>query len=513
MFAKENRKITITVLVIILAALISGSLLGLTLALTSNLKKMENFTEFNPALPTKILDVHGDLITEFASTEKREMITLDQLPPHMVNALLAREDSNFYNHGGFTVKAIGRAIVGKLTGQHLGGGSTITQQLAGTLYLDRSDISLSRKVKELWWALQLERRYSKDEILELYMNKMYFGGGTYGVNAASKFFFGHSATEITPAEAAILVIQLSNPAYYNPFEHPNRAMERQKATLDSMVKLGYLDRKTADESFNDYWATFDYTRTSTSAWLSREDKARWFSEYVLRQLTGMIYGTMDIYSDGLTVHTTLDLNHQAAADKVMQEYIALANKRFKNSSATRFAQGDEYAQITEMLALSFNLPKLAVSSERLNVKSLSYYRNKVNPVVDMMSLMFGLDSLKVETNKSNAKLQASAAKTTVEGTLVSLENDTGYITALVGGSKFDESNQLIRATQASVQPGSTFKPLYYSAAIDTRKYTAGSMISDSPVVFYNETGFPTRRSTSRASGRAPYSSGRRSPTR
>ena len=204
----------------------------------------------------------------------------------------------------------------------------------------------------------------------------------------------------------------------------------------------------------------------------------------------MIYGTMDIYTGGYTVHTTLDLKHQAAADVVMKQYIDTANKRFKASSETRFQQGDQYAKITELLALSFNLPQLAVSSERTKVKTAGVLSEQDQSAVDVMSLMFGLDNLKVATNKSNANLQAAAQKTTVEGTLISIENDTGYITALVGGSKFDQSNQLIRATQATVQPGSTFKPLYYSAAIDTRKYTAGTMIEDTPVVFYNENGVP-----------------------
>ena len=143
-----------------------------------------------------------------------------------------------------------------------------------------------------------------------------------------------------------------------------------------------------------------------------------------------------------------------------------------------------------MLALAYDLPQLAVSAERFNVKSQAYYRKDLNPVVDMMSLMFGISGLKMETSKANAMVQAAAARTTVEGALVSLENDTGYITALVGGSKFEQSNQIIRATQAYVQPGSTFKPLYYSAAIDSRKYTAGSMINDTPIVFFNESGVP-----------------------
>ncbi len=490
MAGKKKHFTGVLLFLIIFFSIITGVSLGLALAFTHNLKNNEQFTDFNPSLPTRILDIHGELITEFSSEEKREMITLDQLPDHVINALITREDQTFYDHQGYNVKAIARAVFGKLTGRSLGGGSTITQQLAGTLYLDRSEISLTRKIKELWWALQLERRFSKPEILELYLNKMYFGGGTYGINAASRFYFGHPATEMTPAEAAILVIQLSNPAFYNPFDHPNRAMDRQRNVLDQMVELGFLDGREADESFDTYWAEFDFTRTASSAWLNREDKARWFSEYVRRELESMMYGTMDIYSGGYTVHTTLDLRHQAAADKIMTNYIALANRRFQNSNEAQFAQGDRYAQITEMLALAYDLPQLAVSTERMNIKSQAYYRKDLNPVVDMMSLMFGISSLKMETNKSNAMAHVAAARTTVEGALISLENDTGYITALVGGSKFEQSNQTIRAIQARVQPGSTFKPLYYSAAIDSRKFTAGSMINDTPIVFFNESGVP-----------------------
>ncbi|HPO03001.1 MAG TPA: transglycosylase domain-containing protein, partial [Treponemataceae bacterium] len=187
MFGRKNRNSLIPLMLILFFSALGGALIGLNVALVRNLKNNEHFTEFNPALPTRILDINGELITEFASDEKRELITLDALPPHMINALLTREDQIFYKHNGFSVKALARAVFGQLTGRSLGGGSTITQQVAGTLYLDRSEISITRKIKELWWALQLERRYSKDEILELYLNKMYFGGGTYGVNAASKF--------------------------------------------------------------------------------------------------------------------------------------------------------------------------------------------------------------------------------------------------------------------------------------------------------------------------------------
>lgn len=490
MFSKETRKPLALASLVAVGAIVCGASLGAALASTKNLVNQENFTEFNPALPTRILDIHGDVITEFASEEKRELITLEDMPAHAINALISREDRSFYDHGGFTLKSIMRAVIGKLTGQSLGGGSTITQQLAGTLYLDRSDISITRKLKELWWAFQLERRYSKDEILEMYLNKVYLGSGTFGFNAASKFYFGHGASELTPAEAAILVIQLSNPAMFNPFEHPNRAQDRQRWVLDQMVELGYLTEKAATESFDKYWKDFDYSRTASSAFLNRDDKARWFSEYVRQELESMLYGTMNLYTDGYTVHTSLDLAKQSEADKVMKNTLEIANRRFRNSSSSRFDKADQYAEITELLALSFNLPQLAVSEERLHVKSIGYYRDRINPVVDMLSLTFALNGLKTGTNKANAAIQKANTETTVEGALITLDNDTGYITAMVGGSKFDQSNMYNRAMQGDIQPGSTFKPLYYSAAIDSRKFTEASLIPDTPVVFYNESGVP-----------------------
>ena len=266
------------------SALIIGAGLGLAVAQTARTVNTENFTEFRTALPTKILDINGELITEFTSEERRELTSLLEIPQHMKDALIAREDRIFFEHNGFSIKAIARAFIGVFTRKSLGGGSTLTQQIAGTLYCDRTKMKFSRKLKELWWAIQMERRYSKNEILELYLNHVYFGGGTYGLNAASKYYFGHDARKITPAESAILVIQLSNPAYYNPFEHPNRAMERQKDVLDTMVEEGYITKKEADESYDNYWIDFDYSRTDTSAFFMREDKAPWFSEYVRREL-------------------------------------------------------------------------------------------------------------------------------------------------------------------------------------------------------------------------------------
>ena len=469
-----------------------GALLGWALSETKNIENSEYISEFDTALPTKLLDINGELITEFASDEKREIISFQQLPQHLIDALITREDRIFFSHKGFSVKAVMRAIFGKLTGKSLGGGSTLTQQIAGTLYCDRTDMSYTRKIKELWWAIQMERRYSKNEILELYLNKIYFGGGTYGVNAASKYYFGHGATEITPAEAAILVIQLSNPAFYNPFDHPNRAMDRQKDVLSAMVSNGYITQEQSDQSFDNYWDSFDFTRTSTSAYMMRDDKAPWFSEYVRRELGNMIYGSDDIYTSGFTVNTTLNLQHQQIAQSVMEKYIDIANTRYKNEHSSKSDIAfNTYVPLTEMLSLLFDIPSLKMSEKRAEQVANNTYISQINPILDVLSLITGQDKLKVNViNRATAISKQEDEKTTIEGTMIALNHENGYIDALVGGSKFDSDNQFIRATQAKVQPGSTFKPLYYSAAIDSKKYTPTTQISDTPVVFHTADGKP-----------------------
>ena len=473
-------------------AIIFGLATGWTVSETINIKNSEFITEFETALPTKLLDINGELITEFTSDEKREIIAYNDLPQHMKDALITREDRIFFSHKGFSSKAVLRAVVGKLTGRSLGGGSTLTQQIAGTLYCDRSDMSITRKIKELWWAIQMERRYSKNEILELYLNKIYFGGGTYGVNAASKYYFGHDATKITPAESAILVIQLSNPAFYNPFDHPNRAMDRQQDVLKSMVAAGYITEEIATESYENYWADFDYTRTSSSAYLMRDDKAPWFSEYVRRELGNMIYGSDDIYTSGFTVNTTLNLAHQQVAQKVMEKYIDLANYKYQQDHSSKSTLADsQYIPLTEMLALLFDVPGLKISEQRSEFVANSTFVKQITPVLDVVSLMTGTDKLKVNIiNRAIALSKQEEEKTTVEGTMIALDHENGYIDALVGGSKFDSENQFIRATQAKVQPGSSFKPLYYSAAIDSKKFTPTTLISDTPVVFHTADGKP-----------------------
>ncbi|MDR3020750.1 MAG: PBP1A family penicillin-binding protein [Treponema sp.] len=476
----------------IILVIVIGIGLGLSLAMTANIKNQENFVEFAPALPTKILDIHGTLVTEFASDEKRELVTLSELPRHLIHAVLAREDPDFYNHRGFSIRAITRAAVGQLLRKNWGGGSTITQQVAGTLYTNRSERTIKRKIRELWWAFQIERRYTKNEILEIYLNYMPMGPGTYGVETASKFFFGRSAREVTIAESAVLAVLLSGPTLFNPLRNPNQAQDRQRFVIDRMVQFGFVDKEEAEASFAEFWNNFDWTRPSVSAYHSREDKAPWFSEYVRRELDVLMYGTRDYYRDGYVVHTTLDLNHQEIAESYMAQGLERANRQYLISSGRSSVQAERIiTPIVELLTLYFDLTDISATSSGQNeARAMSRYTRTINPLVDMAALAFGIPELKDITGHGFAQLRLATERNVVEGALISIENETGYITAIVGGSKYDESNQLIRASQANVQYGSAFKPLYYSAAIDTRKFTSSTLIYDVPVVFHNEDGIP-----------------------
>jgi penicillin-binding protein 1A len=490
----KKRYILVRVIAVITAvfAMTVGVGLGWAIAETANIKNTENFFELAPALPSRLVAMDGTVITEYSSEEKRELVSLNDMPKHLIHAVLVREDPNFFKHKGFSVRGIIRAAIGRLRKQNLGGGSTITQQVAGTLYADRTEITITRKIKELWWALQMERRYTKNEILEIYLNYMNMGPGTYGVEAASKYFFGHPAKDVTVAEAAILAILFSNPSGYNPLNHPNVAMERQQILLDRMVELGYTTKEEAETSFQDYWNSFDYTREVTSAYYMREDKAPWFSEYVRRELDSELYGAMDYNRDGYTVHTTLDLDFQDLATKYMEQRIRYANRVYEGDAGSRVARArNTYVPILNLLGYTFNMNMLRTDAAARNRdRSIRKYTEVVNPVVDIAALMFGIEDLKGITNKAFEELKENTEKTQIEGALVTIENSTGYIKAIVGGSRFDEGNQYIRATQGRLMPGSAFKPLYYSAAIDSKMFTAGSLIYDIPMVFYDEVGNP-----------------------
>jgi penicillin-binding protein 1A len=401
-------------LTVILAVFI-GIGLGLSLAETANIKNQENFFDFAPALPTKILDINGNLITEFSADEKRALVSLNDLPRHLIYAVLAREDPDFYNHKGFSVRGLARAVAGKLLRKDWGGGSTITQQIAGTLYTDRREITYARKIKELWWAFQMERRFTKNEILEIYLNQIIMGPGVYGVEAASQYFFGHSAKEISLAESALLVIQFSSPTHYNPLNNPNQAMNRQQAVLDKMIEMGYTTREEADASFNEYWDNYDYTRASTAAYYHRTDAAPWFSEYVRRELEQRMYGSMDYYRDGYTVHTTLNMKHQEAALKFMAEGLNKANLEYARSSGSRLIEAERvWLPVVDLLSIFFNLNQIhSPSDAQKEKKAMNRYNKTLNPILDMAALAFGISELKPLTGQGFANLKITTEQNVV----------------------------------------------------------------------------------------------------
>jgi penicillin-binding protein 1A len=478
----------ILLIVAFAVALLLGVSLGLALAATRNISAREQFGDHKPALPTRILDIKDREITEFFGDQNRELVTIDQIPQHLIDALLTREDRNFFSHHGFSFRGLLRAMFNILTGQYVSGASTLTQQLAGRLYADRADISIRRKLVELWWAIQMERRYTKQEILQMYLNEMPFGHNTQGVQAASKFFFKHPVQEDTLAESVMLVIQLAKPGLYSPIKNPQRARKLQRLVLDQMVGLGYVTRQDADSSFDDYWSKYDYTRPNSTAYFEREDKAPWFSEYIRNQLDELLFGSYDILTDGLVVHTTLNLDDQMIAEDRMKKdiedvndrYLALANSRINFSNA-------QFLPMIDMLGLSFNVDELMYRNRNANGNAKRLYAKSINPVMELVASLFSMNRPQNIIAAGNEASLNVTRRTQVQGALVSIDPNNGYILAMVGGKEFGV-DQFNRATMAKVEPGSAFKPLYYSAAIDSRKFTPATMILDAPVVFTNPDG-------------------------
>jgi len=493
---RKWRAVLWTLLVFLGLAMIGlGAATGVAIAAVRNIGDLDRVNDQVSALPSQILDRNGRLITEFFSDENRELVTIDELPRHLIYALITREDQTFFEHGGFSFRGTARAAWNVLTNNYFSGGSTITQQLAGHVYTDRTEISITRKLKELWWALQMERQFTKYEILEQYLNRMWFGHGNYGVEAASQFYFGHSARELSVAESVMLVIQLANPSLYSPIRRPNEARQMQRIVLNQMVELGFATQEDVDLSFDEYWINYDFTRANTStAFFEREDRAPFFSEYVRFQLENRyLLGSLDINKDGFVVHTTLDLEFQDAADRYMSAGIARANSIYRANTSTRVEYGDELVPVIDLLSLGFNLPDLRVGDAKQRQNARREFQEAINPALDMMSLIFATNDqggLRRATRIAYSRSIAESRRTTVEGALITLENDTGHVLAMVGGREFETRNQFNRAVDAAVEPGSSFKPLYYIAAIEDQVITPATMIYDSPVVFWNDDGSP-----------------------
>lgn len=468
-------------------------LFGMTTGLISASEwHMEQVLEnYKPVLPTQIYDRKGRLISEFYGNQNRRMLSIRDLPAHTIYALISREDRNFFNHRGLDPSGFSRAFLFRLIGQNRGGGSSLTQQTSGMIFCDRSEITYSRKIKELWYAFLMEEFYSKEQILEQYMNDATLGFGTNGFEAASQFYFEKPASQMSPAEAAVLVVCLSNPSRFNLISHIENARSRQEEVMKQMVSSGYLTKEESQNSFNDFWDNYDYTRfVNGSSYEANEKKAPYFSEYVRIQLTKMLYGTTDINTDGFIVNTSLDLDYQEVAEEVMTEGIQRINADYQQNKKLSGSQDiNRILPILSSLACMVDIPALSLRGDQRGQRAMNKFDGELNPLLHLVGLMTSEPSLYKATADRAQYLRRINERNMVEGAFICVENGTGGILAMVGGSDFltKENN---RATNGKVTPGSSIKPLIYSAGISAKVITPATYLSDTPRVYFSDQNEP-----------------------
>ena len=404
--------------------------------LSRDLPSLEQLENYNPDLVTSIYSKDGKILDELF-LEKRVFVEFNQIPIHMRNAVIASEDRRFWEHWGLSLRSVARAIlVNVLSLSYRQGFSTLTQQLARNLYKSIGfEDSIIRKIKEVITAIQIERTYTKDEILEMYLNTVHFGHGTFGVQAAAKRFYGKRANELTLDEAALLVGLLPSPAIYSPIRHPDRANRRRNTVLRLMREEGYITLSK-------------YAEARAQSLDKINDKppkgvAPYFTEFVRRFLEREDDRLgINIYRDGLKIYTTLDSRLQSIAEKsilktVQRNQAVLNNRLFEND--------EEFSR-------------------------LAYFG--IHPE----------DTVKMMMEDSIPLYKALRDKLLVQAALIALDPQTGHILAMVGGRPEPHyHDQFNRAVQARRQPGSVFKPFVYTTAIDNG-YPVTKQLLNQPVV-------------------------------
>lgn len=293
-------------LVVFLGLVLLGSGVGILAGIVHTAPRLSD-VKFNPKQATILYDERGDVIGRLF-TENRTPVSLDRIPKNLKNAVIAIEDDHFYEHHGVRVSALLRAvIVDVIKGGKVQGGSTITQQLARNAFLSLEK-TFSRKINEIIWAIQIERRYTKDEILETYLNEIYLGHGTYGVESAAQLYFGKHVEDLSLPEAALIAGLLRGPEIYSPYVNPQAAKERRDTVLERMAQLGYLTRSEAEAAERAPIRTVGLKLSRT--------QAPYFVDYVTQYLLDR-YGASAVYSGGLKVYTTLDLKVQQVAEQAL----------------------------------------------------------------------------------------------------------------------------------------------------------------------------------------------------
>ena len=419
-----------------LGIIFSGAVLVLLfiLFLSRDLPSLEQLENYDPDLVTRIYSADGEVLSELF-VQKRVFVELNNIPKHMQDAVIASEDRRFYEHWGLSLRSVARAIsINILSLSYRQGFSTLTQQLARNLYKTIGfEDSILRKIKEVITAVQIERTYTKDEILEMYLNTVHFGHGTYGVEAATKRFYGKESKLLSVDESALLVGLLPSPASYSPIRHPDRARKRRNTVLRLMRDQGYI-------SHNEH-AQYRATTLEAVNELPIRGKAPYFTEYVRRLLEKEDEALdINIYRDGLKIYTTLDSRLQAQAEKVVLEAI----KKSQSKLNSRIMNNQEEFEL---------LGHLTIYDE---------------------------DSVKMMMQGEAQLYKDLRAKLLVQTAFVAINPKTGGIMAMIGGRP-DYHDQYNRAVQAKRQPGSVFKPFVYTTALENG-YTVSQQLLNQPVV-------------------------------
>ncbi|NEJ24367.1 PBP1A family penicillin-binding protein [Rhizobium leguminosarum] len=485
---------------------------GVAIYLANVAKDLPDYAVLNsyaPPVTTRVHAGNGALMAEYAK-EKRLFLPIQAIPDRVKAAFLSAEDKNFYNHPGVDLTGLGRAILVNLqnfgSGRRPVGASTITQQVAKNFLLS-SDQTIDRKIKEAILSFRIEQAYSKDKILELYLNEIFFGLNSYGIAGAALTYFNKSVTELTVAEAAYLASLPKGPANYHPFRHPEAALERRNWVIDRMVENGYVSQSDGEEAKKQ---PLGVTARTTGPSLFASD---YFAEAVRRQLIDQ-YGEKVLYEGGLSVRTSLDPQMQLAARKALQDGLVTYDERrgFHGPIKQIDASGDWGKALADIPALS-DVPEwrlavvLAVSDSTVNIGlqpakdgSGKVAADRQRGTIDAKNMQWAFRSADGarKTTKSPvgavspgdvvyvAKLGDDASTSyrlqqppKVQGGLVAMDPKTGRVLAMVGGFSYAQS-EFNRATQAMRQPGSSFKPFVYAAAMDNG-YTPASVIMDAPI--------------------------------
>ncbi len=492
-----------TLIAVIIVALLVGGAAGSYVALSKGLPSIDELKKYNPAAGTKIYADDDTLIGEL-KVEKGVFVPLDEMPKNLIDAVVAVEDARFWKHSGIDYIAIVRAVLKDAVYRSLKeGGSTLTQQLAKVVFLS-PEKTLKRKLMEAALAIKIEKNLSKKEILELYLNKVYFGHGAYGVEMAARTYFGKPVKKLNLAEASLIAGLVKAPTLYSPYNNLSRAKERQRLVLTRMVEEGYITK--ADEE-NAYRRSLYLSSPQNGI-----DVYNYFIEYVRRYLEEK-YGVDAVYKGGFKVYTTLDKSMQAAAVRAMQSGLREVDKRqgwrgpvehktgidpekeMKGKEVTTTVvsnPGDIYTglvlKVTPKEALIKTrglLGKLSVKDAEWASKALDAKsgRSKLLRNFTLTSILKPGDVVKVriESMRDRNIRLALEQEPEVEGALVAVEPNTGFIRAMVGGYDFSKS-AYNRVLLAKRQPGSAFKPVIYAAAMD-HGFTPASVIDDEPVTY------------------------------